>query len=121
MIYSDGQPGANINENDRLNLQKYLTNVAESILDLDYKSNHAQQVLNFFEDESHSLSDKIRMLLLESRLVTTMNYCEQLQNRLQIAEQNLSDSSNLVSFLRFRVEQLENMNSSQQRYVNNLV
>jgi len=115
VIYSDGQPGANINENDRLNLQKYLTNVAESILDLDYKSNHAQQVLNFFEDESHSLSDKIRMLLLESRLVTTMNYCEQLQNRLQIAEQNLSDSSNLVSFLRFRVEQLENMNSSQQR------
>jgi hypothetical protein len=115
VIYSDGQPGANINENDRLNLQKYLTNVAESVLDLDYKSNHGQQVLNFFEDESHSLSDKIRMLLLESRLVTTMNYCEQLQNRLQIAEQNLSDSSNLVSFLRFRVEQLENMNSSQQR------
>lgn len=117
ILYPEVQLGASINENDRLNLQKYLTNVAESILDVDYKSNHAQQLLNFFEDESHSLSDKIRMLLLESRLVTTINYCDQLQSRLQIAEQNLSDSSNLVSFLRYRVEQLENTNSSQQRYV----
>ncbi len=89
--------------------------LAESILDVDYQSTLSQQILSFLEDESHSLSDKIRMLLLESRLTTTMDYCDRLQNRLQIAEQNLNDSTNLVSFLRFRVEQLENANTSHQR------
>jgi len=84
--------------------------LTESTLNVDHKTPLSQQLLSFFEDESNSLSDKIRMLLLEARLVSTMNCCDQLQNRLHLAEQNMSESSNLVAFLRYRVEQLENSN-----------
>lgn len=44
-----------------------------------------------------------------------MKHCNNLQSRSQIAEQNLSESKNLVSFLRFRVEQLETTESRQHR------
>lgn len=100
--------------NDFKNLHKYFVAMTESFLNVDHKNRVAQKILTFLEDESNSLSDKVRMLLLEARLVSTMNCCDQLQSRLQITEKNLSDSLNLVAFLRYRVEQLETLGKSSQ-------
>jgi len=101
-----------IPDSDVQSLQKYISTITEAFLNVDHRNQIAEQFLCSLEDESKSLSDKIRMLLLESRLVSTMNCCDQLQNRLHNAEKSLTDSSNLVSFLKYRVEQLENTNSA---------
>jgi hypothetical protein len=101
-----------IPDSDAQSLQKYISTITESFLNVDHRNQIADQFLSSLEDESKSLSDKIRMILLEARLISTMNCCDQLQNRLHNAETSLTDSSNHVSFLKYRVEQLENTNSS---------
>mmetsp|Transcript_7336 Transcript_7336/g.13911 ORF Transcript_7336/g.13911 Transcript_7336/m.13911 type:complete len:590 (+) Transcript_7336:318-2087(+) len=112
--FTSQQKEGPIAANDFQILQKYFVTVTESFLNIDHKNRVAQKILTFLEDEANSLSDKIRMLLLEARLVSTMNCCDQLQSRLQITEKNLSDSLNLVAFLRFRVEQLDTTGNSSQ-------
>jgi len=110
--YMNNQQEGPIPDSDVQSLQKYISTITEAFLNVDHRNQIAEQFLCSLEDESKSLSDKIRMLLLESRLVSTMNCCDQLQNRLHNAEKSLTDSSNLVSFLKYRVEQLENTNSA---------
>jgi len=105
--FTNNQQEGPVSESDIQGIQKYISTITDSFLNVDHRNQIAQQFLSFLEDESKSLSDKIRMLLLEARLVSTMNCCDQLQNRLNNAEKSLAESSNLVSFLKFRVEQLE--------------
>jgi hypothetical protein len=112
--FTSQQKEGSIGANDVQNLQNYFVAVTESFLNIDPKNRVAQKILTFLEDESNSLSDKLRMLLLEARLVSTMNCCDQLQSRLQITEKKLSDSLNLVAFLRYRVEPLETSGKSTQ-------
>lgn len=94
-----------------MNLQKYLGTLTDCILNVDHNTPVAHEFLSFLDNQSNSLQDKIRMMILEARMTSTVNCCDRLQNRLQNAEKSLTESSNLIAFLRYRVEQLENVNS----------
>lgn len=108
--YSNAQE--TVSESDVMNLQKYLGTLTDCILNVDHNAPMANEFLSFLDNGTNSLHDKIRMMLLEARMISTMNCCDRLQNRLQSAEKSLSESSNLIAFLRYRVEQLENGKSA---------
>lgn len=101
-----------VTDNDILSLQKYIFTTTDCLLNTDHNTPASHEFLNFLDDDSNNLHDKIRMMLLEARMISTMNCCDRLQSRLQVAEKNLTESSNLIAFLRYRVEQLESVNSA---------
>lgn len=101
-----------VNEADRSNIEKYLSTIATSILNIDSKSQVSKEIIKFLDDSSNIIFDKIRMVQLESRLINTISYCERLEQRLVSTERNLNESTNIVSFLRYKVDQLENGNVS---------
>jgi hypothetical protein len=105
-----------VNEADRSNIEKYLSTIATSILNIDSKSQVSKEIIKFLDDSSNIIFDKIRMVQLESRLINTISYCERLEQRLVSTERNLNESTNIVSFLRYKVDQLENGNVSGPRY-----
>jgi predicted NACHT family NTPase len=104
-----------VNEADRSNIEKYLSTIATSILNIDSTSQVSKEVIKFLDDNSNIIFDKIRMVQLESRLIHTITYCERLEQRLVSTERNLNESTNIVSFLRYKIDQLENVNGSGQR------
>jgi hypothetical protein len=99
-----------VNEADRSNIEKYLSTIATSILNIDSKSQVSKEIIKFLDGNSNIIFDKIRMVQLESRLINTISYCERLEQRLLSTERNLNESTNIVSFLRYKVDQLENVN-----------
>lgn len=97
-----------IPEGDSQKLQNYLNTVCESILNMDSRSQVAQTFLASLDDEAKSLSDKIRMIMLESRLIDTMNRFDLLQTRMINVENRFNESTNLVYYLKQKLEQREN-------------
>lgn len=101
-----------VNEIDRSNFEKYLNQLSTSILDVDSKSQVSVEVFKFLDDNSNIFFDKMRLVQLETRLMDTISYCEHLKQRLVSTERNLTESTNVVSFLRYKIDQLESNNSS---------
>ena len=105
--YGNNNQEQAIPDGDSQKLQNYLSTVCDSILNMDSRSQIAQTFLASLDDEAKSLSDKIRMIILESRLFDTMNRFDLLQTRMINVENRFNESTNLVYYLKQKLEQME--------------
>ena len=68
-------------------------------------------ILSFLDNESNSLSDKIKITILETHLQHTTSLCGSLMSGLQQAEENISSSNKMIQLLQKKVEVLDTRTS----------
>lgn len=106
--------GTKVSDGDTALAQQYLNSVADTFLNRDMKSQHSISILDKFDDETHSLSDKIRVLMLESSLIQSIVKSKGLEkdlaatkSELDSTKRGLFETSSMVAMLRREVEQLK--------------
>jgi len=103
--------GTKAADGDTALAQQYLNSVAEMFLNQDMKSQHSISILDKFDDETHTLSDKIRVLMLESSLVQSIVRTKGLEKELSETKNELESTKRgmfeMIAMLRREVEQLQ--------------
>ncbi len=106
--------GTKAADGDTALVQQYLNSVADTFLNQDMKSQHSISILDKFDDETHSLSDKIRVLMLESSLIQSIVKTKSLEkelattrSELDSTKRGLFETSSMLAMLRREVEQLK--------------
>lgn len=97
-----------------MHMQTYLNELADAFLNHDYTSDHSLQILSIFDDINHSLSDKIKMLILETSLLHALlrnksleNDIAAFKNDLYHTRRGLNDVNTAVVALHREMEQLK--------------
>ena len=112
---------AQVLETDIFLFETYLNSIAKVYINKDVNSQHKLNLLDFFEDEVHSLSDKIRMLMLESSFKRSFSKIQSLENELNATRNDLyktkhglnetksglNETNSIVAMLRREVEKLK--------------
>lgn len=104
----------NLTETDISHMQTYLNSLAEVYLNKDNNSQYSIQILSAFDNEFHSLSDKIKILILEYSLLKTVIKNNMLEsdlattrNELYATKRGLNEVNSMVAMLRRDMEQMK--------------
>ncbi len=80
-----------------LNFETYLNDIAKFYINKEMTSQYKWNLLDFFEDDVHTLSDKIRLLMLELTFQQSCDKIQRLENELNAARNDLYSTKRLVN------------------------
>ena len=105
---------AKLLETDIFLFETYLNSIAKVYINKNVNSQHKLNLLDFFEDEVHSLSDKIRMLMLESSFKRSFSKIKSLENELNatrndlyFTKHGLNETNSIVAMLQREVAKIK--------------
>jgi hypothetical protein len=95
-----------VTDNEIALAQHYLNSLADTYLNQDMRSEQSINILDTFDDETHTLHDKIRMLMLEKSFIHTVFKNNRLENELYATKKHLTETQTAIAQLCWKVDQL---------------
>jgi len=107
-ITDSAQTGDSSAKEHEMNLiQNYLNSLAKYILNCDLKSQRSIAILNSFEDENYTLSDKMKLVMQDMIIARNITTNEMLQNKVISLDRINGELNQVISMMNRRLEQLE--------------